>query len=98
VIPNLLIMGMIFFAVTIWSRRMLVAYLCVVIFWILQDAAESLVSRFESAFLAGLLEPMGIAALDRMTRHWTIGEYNSLLPGLGGGLLYNRMLWLGVAF
>ena len=78
-VPNLLIMGMVFFAVTVWSRRLFVAYLCVVVFWFLQDAAETLVAKFESAYLASLVEPMGFAALDRITRYWTVGEFNTIL-------------------
>lgn len=96
VLPNLLMMGALFFAVTIWSRRIIVAYLCVVAFLGLQDAAETLAMSFENASLGSLLEPMGLVALKTSARYWTIVEYNSLLPELTGGLLYNRLLWLSV--
>ena len=96
VLPNLIMMGALFFAVTIWSRRMIVAYLCVVLFLGLQDVAETLAANFENATLGSLLEPMGLVALETSARYWTIIEYNSFLPELTGGLLYNRLLWLSI--
>lgn len=97
VLPNLLIMGAIFFAVAIWSRRQLVTYLCVVLFWILQDAVEVLVSDFENRSLGDLLEPTGLAALETATRYWTVAEYNAALPELAGALAGNRLLWVGIS-
>lgn len=98
VLPNLIMMGALFFAVAIWSRRLLVAYLCVVLFLGLQDAAETLVANFENSTLGSLLEPMGLIALQSSARYWTIIEYNTILPELTGGLLYNRLLWLSIGF
>jgi ABC-2 type transport system permease protein len=97
-LPNTLMMGAVFFAVASWSRRLLVTYICVVAFLGLQDYAETLVRNLESGFLASLLEPMGLVALDITTRYWTISEYSDALPALTGGLLFNRLLWLGIGF
>ncbi len=96
VLPNLMMMGALFFAVAIWSRRLLVTYLCVVLFLILQDAAETLVTNFENNTVASLLEPIGVVALESSVRYWTITEFNTSLPALAGGLLYNRMLWSAI--
>ncbi|MGD9402840.1 MAG: M1 family aminopeptidase [bacterium] len=97
VLPNLLILGGIFFAVAILSRRLLVGYICVVAFLVLQDVAETVAHNFENTSLAGLIEPMGIAAMDVATRYWTISEYAGDLPPVAGGLLLNRVAWLAVA-
>ena len=94
--PNLLVMGAVFFAVAAWSRRLLVTYICVVVFLGLQDYAETLVRNLESGFLATLIEPVGIVAIDMATRYWTVSEYSGALPELTAGLLYNRLLWLGI--
>ena len=96
VLPNLLVMGAVFFAVAAWSRRMLVTYLCVVAFLILQDVVEELTLTFKNAFLGSLLEPTGLVALETVTRYWTVAEYNVALPALTGPLLFNRLLWLSV--
>jgi hypothetical protein len=73
-----------------------VTYICVVLFLGLQDYAETLVANLENTSLASLLEPMGVVALDMATRYWTVSEYSTTLPELAGGLLHNRLVWLGI--
>jgi ABC-type transport system involved in multi-copper enzyme maturation permease subunit len=97
-LPNLVMMGAVFFAVASWSRRLLMTYILVVVFLGLQDYAETLVRDLENGFLASLLEPVGLVALDTATRYWTVSEYSATLPELTGGLLSNRLLWLGIGF
>jgi ABC-type transport system involved in multi-copper enzyme maturation permease subunit len=95
-LPNLLMMGAIFFAITSMSRSLLVTYIGVVIFLTLQDEAEILVRNVEHAFLGSLIEPLGVVAIGDAARYWTVVEYNTALPELAGGLLANRLLWLGL--
>ena len=97
VLPNLLIMGAMFFALAIWSRRLTVTYLCVVFFIGMQDAVEVVAQNLESRVLGSLIEPSGLVALETMTRYWTIAEQNVRVPGLDGVLLANRALWMGLA-
>jgi ABC-2 type transport system permease protein len=98
VLPNLLVMGAIFFAVALWSRSLLASYICVVVFVILQDEAEILARSFDQIWLGSLIEPLGIAAMQNAARYWTVAEYNTSLPPLAGGLLSNRLVWLGLGF
>lgn len=93
-IPNLLSMGSVFFALAIWSRRLSWTYLGVVFFIGLQDAIEILAQGLDHHTLGGLLEPSGIVALESMARHWTVAERSTRLPELSGVLLANRLLWL----
>lgn len=97
-LPNMLMMGAVFFAVASWSRRLLVTYICVVIFLVLQDGAEILARNIENNVLASLIEPTGLVAIDTATRYWTISEYSAALPELTGGLVHNRLLWFGIGF
>ncbi len=46
---------------------------------------------------AALADPSGLRALAEATRYWSVQERNSLPVPLEGGLLLNRLLWLGVA-
>jgi ABC-type transport system involved in multi-copper enzyme maturation permease subunit len=96
VIPNLLAMGAILFAVASWSRRLLVAFLWVVFFVIVQDGIEEWAEGLENSFLGGVLEPTGLVALQTISRYWTAAEFNTALPDLTGALLINRLLWLSV--
>ncbi|MEM7587414.1 MAG: hypothetical protein AAF560_28760, partial [Acidobacteriota bacterium] len=96
-IPNLLAMGGLFFALALVSRRLSVTFLCVVFFIGMQDAVEVLAQNLESRTLGSLLEPSGIVALETVGRYWTVAEQNTRLPELGGLLLANRLAWLGLA-
>jgi aminopeptidase N len=95
--PDVLVSAALFFAVATISRSMMWTYVCVVAFFVawfvlIQAAGQ----RPEYGDWLGLFEPFGQAALSRTVRYWTPAELNSLLPALGGGLLLNRLLWLGV--
>ncbi len=96
VVPNLLMMGGIFFAISSLSRSLMASYIAVVVFVVLQDEAEVLVRSVEHGLLGSLIEPLGVVAMGQIARYWTVAEYNSLLPGLGWELLANRLLWLGM--
>jgi len=95
-LPNLLAMGALFFAVAIWTRRMLWTYLGVILFVTLQDAVEGLANLEGIRWLGGLAEPLGLAALELETRYWTVSQYNGSLPSLLGLLGGNRLLWLAL--
>jgi hypothetical protein len=97
VIPNLLVMGALFFSLAALTRRILPVYMTSVILLIGYLIASSLESRIESKFLAALLDPFGQIALDRVTEYWTVSEKNTRLPGLEGALLWNRVLWMAAA-
>ncbi len=53
-------------------------------------------------FWSGILDPVGMLVLNKVTRYWTVAERNTLLlpwdfTGAAPGVfLYNRLLWLGV--
>lgn len=98
VIPNLLVMGALFFALAIWSRRPTLTYICAVFFIGMQDVIEVIAQSLDNPLLGSLIEPSGIVALETMTRYWTIAEQNTRLPDVGGVLLANRLVWLGIAF
>lgn len=96
VVPNVLMMGGIFFAISSLSRSLMASYIAVVLFVVLQDEAEILVRSVEHGMLGSLIEPLAIVAMGHAARYWSVAEYNSLLPGLGWGIIGNRLLWLGL--
>ncbi|HYR06988.1 MAG TPA: ABC transporter permease, partial [Longimicrobium sp.] len=97
-LPNVLIHSAAFFALATITRSMMAAYLGVVGFisgfFILQDAFADR-PGLETA--VALAEPFGARALTDATRYWTVAERNVTLPELTGALLYNRLLWIGIA-
>ena len=97
VLPNLLFLTAIFFALATLSRKMLPVYVASVLVLI----GYFTVSQFSGTTLtasvrAALADPLGGAAIDRITRYWTPFQRNTQLIPLQGILLANRALWLGV--
>ncbi|HKD85267.1 MAG TPA: M1 family aminopeptidase [Terriglobales bacterium] len=97
VLPNLLFLTAIFFSLAALSRKMLPVYVASVLvligyFVVGQTSASSLAVSVRAA----LADPLGGAAIDRITRYWTPFQRNSQLIPLQGILLANRALWLGV--
>jgi ABC-type transport system involved in multi-copper enzyme maturation permease subunit len=97
VLPNLLFLTAIFFALAALSRKMLPVYVASVLVLIGYFA----VSQFSGSALvvsvhAALADPLGGAAIDHITRYWTPFQRNTQLIPLQGILLANRALWLGV--
>ena len=97
-LPNLFIHAAIFFALATITRSMMATYLGVISFLfgflILQG---SFVERPQFRTVVAMLDPFGSRALDDVTRYWTVAERNVLLPDFAGFLLYNRLLWIGIA-
>ncbi len=97
VIPNVLILGALFFAMAALGRRILPVYMTSVIILMGYLAAGSLTKNIQNRFIAALIDPFGDEAGDRVTEYWTISEKNSTMIWLHGALLWNRVLWLSLA-
>ena len=95
--PNLFFLTAIFFALAALTRKMLPVYIASVFvligyFVVSQISGSGLSTSVHFA----LLDPLGGAAIDRLTRYWTPFQRNSQLIPFQGILLANRALWLGV--
>jgi len=97
VLPNLLIAGSMFFALAALTRKILPVYVTSVILLIGYMIAASLTVKIERKLLAAIIDPFGMNAIDHVTEYWTVAERNTRLVPLSGALLWNRLLWLGVA-
>ena len=96
-LPNALLIGGVFFSLAATTRKMLPVYVgsvLVLIGWLL---STRLLSDLDNKTLAALIDPFGSRALGTLTEYWTIAERNTRLIPLEGVLLWNRLLWLGVA-
>ena len=97
VIPNLLIAGVLFFSLAALTRSMLYTYAGLVGFFVAYAVSTILTQDIQNETLASLLDPFGLAAFSIATRYWTVFEKNSMIGPTDGLLLYNRLLWLGIA-
>ena len=97
VLPNLLVMGALFFSFATLTRRMLFAYVGVVAFFVIYGVSQSFIADLENETLAALADPFGMAAIELATRYWTPAERNTLLVPVEGVFALNRVVWLAVA-
>lgn len=106
-LPNILLISALLFAAAALSGSTLVTAVAGIgiwaLFWVtalLVDSpllAGAAPASAEALARAALLDPFGLSAFFEQTRYWTPAERNRELPVLGGRLLLNRLLWIGVA-
>lgn len=97
IIPNLILYGAIVFALVTFSRNVYVGFIAIVILLVIQGLLENLTQEMDNRYLAALLDPFGSEAFQYYTRYWTISEQNDSPLPLEEVIIYNRLIWLGVA-
>ena len=97
VIPNLLFIGVIVFALMTVSRNIFVGFIGVIVIFLLQIILSSLTREADNRYLVALFEPFGSEALSYYTKYWTISEKNENLIPIKEVIVYNRLIWIGVS-
>ena len=106
-VPNVVIAGAVLFAVAVLSRNALATYVCGVALYMLYFLAAMLTGSPliassspptpEGLRWAALADPFGLSAFFEQTHYWTPEERNDLRIAPVGNLLFNRLLWTGLA-
>jgi len=97
-LPSIFVTSAIFFALATATRSMMTTYVGVVAFLILWFVVNVALSRSpDTQEMAAFADPFGLGAFSEFSRYWTPAERNNLPPSLNGILLWNRLIWLGVA-
>jgi ABC-2 type transport system permease protein len=97
-VPTLFVMGAGFFALATATRSMMWTYVGVIAFLLLYLVTTGYLTRPEFENFVALADPFGLGAYTQATKYWTAAERNTQLPDLGGHILWNRVLWVGIAF
>lgn len=97
VVPNLLLLGSIVFSLTTFTRSTFAAYLFCIVLLVIRLISDRIISDLDNKELAAILEPFGAQAFMYITEYWTPAEQNTRMIPLSGVLLYNRLIWTGVA-
>jgi len=97
-VPTLFVTGAGFFALATATRSMMWTYVGVIAFLVLYIVASVYFSRPEFERAVAMIEPFGIGAVEQATKYWTASERNTRLPEIAGHILWNRVLWIGIAF
>ncbi|HRP89253.1 MAG TPA: M1 family aminopeptidase [Edaphocola sp.] len=94
---NTFVLGVIFFSLTTFTRSTMAAYMACIIMLVGRFIAENLSNNMDYDYIAALIEPFGSNAYIYLTKYWTAAERNIELIPFEGALLYNRILWFGIA-
>jgi len=95
VIPNIYLVGALFIASVIITKRTSLVFGVGFLLWIIQGIAAFLQYSVKNEILAVLLDPFGDNAMGLATRGWTPDELNTQLPPITGYFLLNRVIWVG---
>lgn len=96
IVPNTLIFGAIFFAVSLISRDIFVIWVSLIVFFVANGVASSIFSSLDKQTIAAIADPMGNFAKRTITKYWSTYDKNTRLLNVEGLFLINRLLWLGV--
>lgn len=97
IVPNMILFGLMVFAVVNYARNIYVGFIFVLILFVIQAVFDAMASDLENRYLVALLDPFGFEPLVYYTRYWSINEQNNNYLPFMGVVLYNRLIWLGVA-
>jgi len=97
IIPNVFILGVMFFATGSLFRNQLAIYLQGMVFFIFYLVLTSATGDIENNPKFALLDVFGITPSFYITRYWTPFEKNLQTIPLESYLLWNRLLWMGIA-
>lgn len=94
--PNLVLVGAFLFTIAALARQTIPVYLGAIAVFIGYIVAANYWTEIDSPMLSALADPLGVNALQAMTRYWTVAERNTRLVGFPAMLLWNRALWLAI--
>jgi ABC-2 type transport system permease protein len=95
-LPNILVLGAIYFTLASLTRRMLPVYIAGVVTLIGYTVAVNLMRDIDNRMVASLIDPLGSRAMAIVTRYWSPAEKNTNMIPLAGEILWNRALWLAI--
>jgi hypothetical protein len=96
-IPNAFFMAALLFAIAVLARNEIISFVGALVVLVGYIIGDSLVQDIRHEHAAALLDPFGIRTFGLFTKYWTVAEKNTVAPGFEGVLLWNRVLWIGVA-
>lgn len=92
-IPNLFLLGAVFFAMATLTRKMVMTYISAVAFLMVYGLIQAGFYGMENDSLKMMLDPFGITFLDTLTQYWTVAEMNQMLMPLSSPVIINRLAW-----
>ncbi|GAA0890671.1 M1 family aminopeptidase [Fulvivirga kasyanovii] len=107
VVPNIFICVALVYAVALLTKNNVATYASGIFIYMLYIIcsivlnsplmASSVPATPEGLMMASLADPFGLAAFFEQTQFWTAYQKNTEMLSFSGFLLWNRLLWVGVA-
>ncbi len=96
-LANTLILGVIIYGLAVTFRSVIVSFVGAMVILVVVSIGGVMASNLDNEWLAALIDPFGLQALDLISKYMTIEEQNSMTAPFAGWLLWNRLLWFGLA-
>ncbi|TVQ10924.1 MAG: hypothetical protein EA361_13245 [Bacteroidetes bacterium] len=96
-LANTLMLGVIIYGLAITFRSVIVSFVGAMVILVVVSIGSVMATNLDHEWLAALIDPFGMQALDMVSKFMTIEEQNTITAPLAGWLLWNRLLWFGVA-
>lgn len=96
-LPNIFLFGSLVFATVTLSRNVYAGFIVIVLLLIIREVTSKIIAG-SGGILALIVEPLGETATLFVTKSWTIAEQNNNSLPLVQEILFNRLLWLSIAF
>lgn len=94
---NSLFIGVLFFSLMTFFKRMSILYLGGILIFILSNVAGTLLGDLDSQWLSIYLDPFGSQAYQFIKKYWSINEVNTLYLPIYGEFLLNRLMWFAIS-
>jgi ABC-2 type transport system permease protein len=90
--PTVVLFGAITFAIIALSRNIYAGFITILILLLLQGILTGILGG--SSFIAALVDPLGLRAIQYATQYWNITDQNELLLPMKPVVWGNRLIWL----
>jgi len=97
VVPNILFVSALFFAVGAITRNLLAIYVQGVALFAIWAISQNILRDLDKRLLGAILDPFALSTTSLVTRYWTVADKNTRDITLTGPMLWNRALWIGLA-
>ena len=96
-LPNVLLVGAIVFSMVAYTRNIYSGFVIVLLLLALQAILSAILGGMDNRFWAAICDPLGQNANYYYIRNWAKTDLNTQLVPVKGVVIYNRLLWMGIA-
>ncbi|MFK7775616.1 MAG: M1 family aminopeptidase [Saprospiraceae bacterium] len=96
-LPNVLLVGAIVFSIVTYTRNIYSGFVIVLLLMAMQAILNAVLGGMDNRFWGATLDPFGQNASYYYIRNWTKIDLNTQLVPFKGVVIYNRILWMGIA-